>query len=39
MLSDYFDFLKKVAIQNPDVLKFRLIKEFIGVSSVYPYVP
>jgi hypothetical protein len=32
MLSDYFNFLKKVAIQNPDVLNFRLIKEFIGVS-------
>jgi hypothetical protein len=32
MLSDYFDFLKKVAINNPDVMKFRLIKEFIGVS-------
>ena len=35
MLSDYFDFLKKIAIQNPDVLKFRQIKEFIGVTRGY----
>ena len=25
MISDYFDFLKKVANKNPDVVKFRLI--------------
>ncbi|CAG0976386.1 hypothetical protein METP3_01808 [Methanosarcinales archaeon] len=33
MISDYFDFLKKVANKNPDVVKFRLIKEFIGVNK------
>ena len=33
MISDYFDFLKKVAIKNSDVVKFRLIKEFIGVNK------
>ena len=32
MISDYFDFLKKVANKNPEVVKFRLIKEFIGVN-------
>ena len=33
MISDYFDFLKKVANKNPDVVKFRLMKEFIGVNK------
>ncbi len=33
MIRDYFDFLKKIANKNPDVVKFRLIKEFIGVNK------
>jgi len=33
MISDYFDFIKKVANQHPDVVKIRLIKEVIGVNK------
>jgi hypothetical protein len=33
MISDYFDFIKKVASQHPDVVKFRLIREIIGVNK------
>jgi len=33
MIRDYFDFLKIVAKKNPEVVKFRLIKEFIGVNK------
>ncbi len=33
MISDYFDFLKKLANKNPDVTKFRLIKQFIGINK------
>jgi hypothetical protein len=33
MISDYFDFLKRVARNNPSVKNFRLIREFIGVDK------
>lgn len=33
MISDYFDFLKSVAQNNPSVKNFRLIREFIGVDK------
>lgn len=33
MISDYFDFIKKVASQHPDVVKFRPIREVIGVNK------
>jgi len=33
MINDYFDFIKKVANQHPDVVKFRLIREVIGVNN------
>ncbi|MCZ7372989.1 MAG: DUF6516 family protein [Candidatus Methanoperedens sp.] len=38
MISDYFDFLKKIANKNPDVVKFRLIKEFMHLHKIdYSY--
>ncbi len=33
MIGDYFEFLKKVANKNPEVEKFRLIREFIGIKK------
>jgi hypothetical protein len=33
MISDYFDFLKRIAKKSPEVVNFRLIREFIGVNS------
>ncbi len=33
MISDYFDFLKRVAKNHPSVKNFRLIREFIGVDK------
>ena len=33
MIGDYFEFLKRVAKKNPEVVNFRLIREFIGVNS------
>jgi hypothetical protein len=32
MIGDYFEFLKKIANKNPEVVRFRIIKEFIGIS-------
>lgn len=32
MIEDYFEFLKRVANKNPEVVKFRLIREFIGAN-------
>lgn len=33
MIGDYFEFLKKVANKNPEVVNFRLIREVIGVKK------
>lgn len=35
MIGDYFEFLKRVARNNPLVRNFRLIREFIGVNGGY----
>ncbi len=33
MIGDYFDFLKRIAINSPEVVNIRIIREFIGVNS------
>ncbi len=33
MIGDYFEFLKKVANKNTEVVNFRLIREVIGVKK------
>jgi len=33
MIGDYFDFLKRIAKKSPEVVNFRLVREFIGVNS------
>jgi hypothetical protein len=33
MIGDYFEFLKRIAEKNPEVVNLRLIREFIGVKS------
>lgn len=35
MISDYFEFLKTIAKNNSNTVKFRLIREFIGVNHGY----
>jgi len=32
MIGDYFEFLKIVAKKSPEVINFRLIREFIGTN-------
>jgi hypothetical protein len=33
MIEDYFAFLKRIAKKSPEVVHFRLIREFVGVDS------
>jgi hypothetical protein len=33
MIDDYFEFLKRIAKKSPEVVNFRLIREFVGVNS------